>query len=54
MSDEKQESRIMVEDLPAREKELTPEEAQGIQGGADTKKTSQYIVMLTDASGKAT
>ena len=32
---EKNESRIKVEDLPAPEKELTPEEAKGIQGGQE-------------------
>ena len=34
MSDEKQESRIKVEDLPAVEKELSAEEAKNVKGGA--------------------
>lgn len=33
MADEKQESRIKVEDLPQAEQELTPEEAKKVQGG---------------------
>ena len=34
MSEEKQESRIKVEDLPAAEKELSAEEAKNVKGGA--------------------
>jgi hypothetical protein len=33
MADEKQESRIKVENLPQPEQELTPEEAKQVQGG---------------------
>ena len=36
MSDEKKESRINIEDLPAAEKELTTEEADQVQGGAES------------------
>ena len=35
MSDEKNESRINVKDLPQAEQELTPEEAKEVQGGAE-------------------
>ena len=33
MSDENQESRIKVEDLPAPEEELTDEESKNVRGG---------------------
>lgn len=33
MSDENQESRVKVEDLPAAEQELTDEESKNIKGG---------------------
>ena len=36
MSDEKKETRIKVEDLPHGEKELSPEEASDVKGGAQT------------------
>ena len=36
MSDEKKESRINLEDLPPIEKELTAEEAEQVQGGAES------------------
>jgi hypothetical protein len=41
MSDEKNESRINIEDLPQAEQELTPDEAQQVQGGLTSSiKTS--------------
>ncbi|HVQ36460.1 MAG TPA: hypothetical protein VMS31_02950 [Pyrinomonadaceae bacterium] len=36
MSDEKNESRINIEDLPQPERELTAEDHQKVQGGATT------------------
>jgi hypothetical protein len=36
MSDEKKESRINIEDLPAVENELTAEEAEQVRGGAES------------------
>ena len=36
MSDEKNESRINIEDLPQAQQELTAEDAMKVQGGAPT------------------
>jgi hypothetical protein len=39
MSDETNESRINIEDLPRAEQELTTEDEKKVQGGADTITT---------------
>ena len=50
MSEEKKESRINLEDLPQAEQELTPEEAQEVQGGlsAGTYGRATYQLSLDD------
>jgi len=35
MSDEQKENRVNIENLPQAEREVSPEEAQGVQGGTD-------------------
>ena len=60
MSDQKKESRINVEDLPAAETELTAEEARNVKGGAESihlklKVSNQEVVSPRDpANGLAT
>jgi len=52
MSDEKNESRINIQDLPQAQQELTAEEAKKVQGGvptaiktdADTRKEKQIEI----------
>lgn len=50
MSEEQKENRINLEDLPQAEQELTPEEAQEVQGGpsAGTYGRSTFQLFLED------
>ena len=52
MSEEKKESRVNIEDLPQAEQELTPEEAQEVQGGlsAGTYGRGTYQLFLNDGA----
>jgi hypothetical protein len=54
MSDEKQESRIKVEDLPPAERELTAEEQQQIQGGIDASAGTTFGGPIGGVIAKAT
>lgn len=53
MSDEKQESRINVEDLPQAEQELTPEEAKEVKGGYELKNVQVTSYIKDDAKPTA-